>query len=105
MLFLNQAVVALTLGELVNSLIPWRPTAEQILLDLVHPRLTNLSADADPACPVCGPDGIRGLGDDGGPPPSRDGRATPPPTTSRRPSCVERDVVPADLNPISGQDR
>ncbi|WP_322762699.1 HesA/MoeB/ThiF family protein [Frankia sp. Cr2] len=61
-LFLNQAVVALALGELVNSLTPWRATAQQILLDLVQPRLTNLSADSDPICPVCGPDGIRGSG-------------------------------------------
>ncbi|WP_322780138.1 ThiF family adenylyltransferase [Frankia sp. Cas4] len=61
-LFLNQAVVALALGELVNSLTPWRTTTQQILLDLVQPRLTNLSADSDPTCPVCGPDGIRGSG-------------------------------------------
>ncbi|WP_250291385.1 ThiF family adenylyltransferase [Frankia sp. CiP1_Cm_nod1] len=85
-LFLNQAVVALALGELVNSLTSWKGAAEQILLDLVRPRLTHLSADVDPSCPVCGPDGIRGLGDAGGPPPSRDGRATPPPTMNRRPA-------------------
>ncbi|WP_261555519.1 HesA/MoeB/ThiF family protein [Frankia tisae] len=54
-LFLNQAVVALALAELVNEISPWRAPATHLLLDLARHRLSTLEATSDPRCPVCGP--------------------------------------------------
>ncbi len=62
MLFLNQAVVALALGELVNSLTPWRATAQQILLDLVQPRLTTSPPTATRPVPCAAPTASAGQG-------------------------------------------
>jgi len=74
-LFLNQAVTAQALAELLNLLSPWRGTADQILVDLTAPATSSLHADTNPACPVCGDQAaLRGTGDLAGPPPTRPAR-------------------------------
>lgn len=70
-IFLNEAVVALAVGELVNWVAPWKPAVAYLLLDLAGSRLTPIDALPDRDCPFCGPEGVRGLGDAGGSPISR----------------------------------
>ncbi len=65
-LFLNQAVVAFALGEVLNWVSPWRPPAAHILVDLVRPAVVTLDADRVDDCPACGSGSVRGLGDAGG---------------------------------------
>ncbi|WP_165485667.1 HesA/MoeB/ThiF family protein [Protofrankia symbiont of Coriaria ruscifolia] len=79
-LFLNQAVVAFALGEVLNWVWPWRPPATHLLVDLVRPAVVTLDADRVDDCPACGSSSVRGLGDAGGIPPF------PSPMRSRPPA-------------------
>lgn len=65
-LFLNQAVAAQVTAEVLNWVAPWRPPQTYLLVDLTTPSSTSIGADPDPDCPVCGQEGVRGLGDLGG---------------------------------------
>ncbi|KLL10789.1 HesA/MoeB/ThiF family protein [Protofrankia coriariae] len=83
-LFLNQAVVAFALGEVLNWVWPWRPPATHLLIDLVRPAVVTLDADRVDGCPACGSDSVRGLGDAGGIPPF------PSPAHSRPPAVSDQ---------------
>jgi hypothetical protein len=83
-LFLNQAVVAQALAELLNLVWPWRRPTAQILVDLARPALMEVDADRDPRCPACGVGSVRGMADGGGVPvfPARAGHVSPPRATT-----------------------
>jgi molybdopterin/thiamine biosynthesis adenylyltransferase len=66
--FLNQAVTAVALGEVVNHAAGWRPVHPYVLIDLTTPATTAMVADRRPGCPACGTDSVRGLGDVAGVP-------------------------------------
>ncbi|MEO5873769.1 MAG: ThiF family adenylyltransferase, partial [Streptosporangiaceae bacterium] len=53
-LFLNQAITAVALGEALNILTGWHPPRPYTLIDLSAPALTPIHADPDPRCPACG---------------------------------------------------
>jgi len=78
-IFLNQAVVAIAIAEILNWVAPWKPPLTYTLIDLGRTQLSALDADADPNCPVCGPDGQRGLADAGGHPLGASTSTPPPP--------------------------
>lgn len=65
-IFLNQAIAAVALGEALNALTGWHPHRPYTLIDLSAPALTPIDADPVPGCPACGPDSPRALGDAGG---------------------------------------
>ncbi|WP_143219660.1 HesA/MoeB/ThiF family protein [Actinomadura sp. CNU-125] len=67
-MFLNQAVAAVALGELLNIVGDWHAPRPYTLVDLGRPSLTAMHAEASPDCPACGPDSTRGLCDTAPPP-------------------------------------
>jgi molybdopterin/thiamine biosynthesis adenylyltransferase len=67
-IFLNEAIAGIALGEALNLLTGWHRPRPYTLIDLARPALTAIDADPQPDCPACGPDSPRGEGD-----------ATPPP--------------------------
>lgn len=67
-IFLNQAIAGIALGEALNLLSGWHAPRPYTLIDLAGPALTPIEADPQPDCPACGPDSPRGEGDTAPPP-------------------------------------
>lgn len=78
-IFLNQALAAQAVAEVLNWVTGWRSPQTYLLVDLTSPAVTPIAADPDPACSTCGPSGLRGLGDLGGMPLKSGPPASPPP--------------------------
>lgn len=76
-IFLNQVIAGVALGEALNLLTGWHPPRPYTLIDLSGPALTPIDADPQPDCPACGPDSPRGEGDSA-PPPHFSTPAPPP---------------------------
>ncbi|NKZ03260.1 HesA/MoeB/ThiF family protein [Actinomadura latina] len=78
-IFLNQAIAGIALGEALNLLTGWhRPRPRPYtLIDLAGPALTAIDADPQPDCPACGLESPRGEGD--ATPPPHFSTPTPPP--------------------------
>lgn len=76
-IFLNQAIAGIALGEALNLLTGWHRPRPYTLIDLTAPALTAIDADPQPDCPACGPGSPRGEGD--ATPPPHFSTPTPPP--------------------------
>lgn len=81
-LSLNQVVTGVALSTLVAEVAGWGRPADYVLIDLVGPAMHRLDGIADPCCPVCGMDGVAGLGELAGVPVVA--RAAPPPVPARQ---------------------
>ncbi|TDC87646.1 ThiF family adenylyltransferase, partial [Actinomadura sp. 7K507] len=62
-IFLNQVIAGIALGDALNLLTGWHPPRPYTLIDLAGPGLTPIDADRQPDCPACGPDSPRSEGD------------------------------------------
>ncbi|MFF0520676.1 ThiF family adenylyltransferase [Actinomadura nitritigenes] len=76
-IFLNQAIAGVALGEALNLVAGWHRPRPYTLIDLSDPALTSIDAERQPDCPACGPDSARAEGD-AAPPPHLT-TPTPPP--------------------------
>ncbi|MDT5040677.1 MAG: hypothetical protein QOE51_1662 [Actinoplanes sp.] len=94
--FLNQAVTAVALGEVLNQVAGWRAVHRYVLVDLTTPATSQLDAERDPTCQACGVDSARGLADAGGVPL----QAYTSALASLRPAVSERPAVVADCSTL-----
>ncbi|GAA2161993.1 HesA/MoeB/ThiF family protein [Actinomadura napierensis] len=67
-IFLNQTIAGIALGEALNLLTGWHHPRPYTLIDLSSPSLTPIDAERDFDCPACGPDSLRAEGDSAPPP-------------------------------------
>jgi molybdopterin/thiamine biosynthesis adenylyltransferase len=77
-IFLNQAIASVALGEALNLVAGWHRPRPYTLIDLSGPALTPIDAERQPDCPACGPDSTRAEGD-AAPPPHLTTPTPPPP--------------------------
>lgn len=66
--FLNQVAAGHALAAVLDVVAAWRAPADYVLFDLALGESSPMDGIADPACPVCGDEGIRGAGDAAGVP-------------------------------------